>query len=581
MKTCYYELLDVQPFADDTELKKAYRRKALQYHPDKNPDNVEEATEIFATIRAAYEVLSDPQERAWYDSHKEQILNDEPIGLNEDGEFEYEVDAAVTGVTTDELLMFFNSSLYTRADDTPAGVYQIAGRVFAKIAKDEVLNGRRLGLKNYNLYKDDQFEYEVGTIGYLKAYEKYSEDFATSSNSMLFPGFGKSSTDYEYLKSFYKRWSSFNTSKSFSWKDEYMYSSNYDRRTKREINKRNEKARQNARNEYNKTVKRFVAFIKKLDKRMKDGLKRSEEIKRSMARQRQKELKEAYIADRKSKLEGEFKPQDWQEIDDQKLDDMEKLYDESNFKDNAQDMGAEVLSEAEEVIVYDCFLCNKRFKSEKQLENHCNTKLHKKKIAEVQREMRKESMTLGLDDLSDLEEFSSADESLSPKDSADDDEAPQADKESSLNSVEEELARIEEQLAQMETAHSDESQSDSDSESSISRTSSSFIADDVPSADEDKVLTELLASLNGETESDDNWSDIKKLTKLKSKQNKNKTNTTSVPQPSAAGESCGTCGARFDSRNKLFKHVKTSNHAALRSEIRSKGTKKSKRKAKR
>ena len=75
MKTCYYELLGVDVTATDLELKKAYRKKALQFHPDKNPDNVDEATEIFATIRSAYEVLSDPQERAWYDAHKEQILS--------------------------------------------------------------------------------------------------------------------------------------------------------------------------------------------------------------------------------------------------------------------------------------------------------------------------------------------------------------------------------------------------------------------------------------------------------------------------------------------------------------------------
>ena len=580
MKTCYYELLDVQPFADDNELKKAYRRKALQYHPDKNPENVEEATEIFASIRAAYEVLSDPQERAWYDSHKEQILNDEPIGLNEDGEFEYEVDATVTGVTTDELLMFFNSSLYTRVDDTPAGLFQIAGRVFAKLAKDEVLNGRRLGLTKYNMYKDDQFEQDINSAGYLKACEQQFKDYELAPESMLFPPFGHSSTDYEYLKSFYKKWSGFNTLKSFSWKDEYVYSSNYDRRTKREINKRNEKARQSARNEYNKTVKRFVVFIKKLDKRMKDGLKKSEELKRSKARQKQKELKDAFNTDKKTKLEGEFEPQNWQAIDEQNIKEMEKLYEDSQDRDALQDAVIENFNEEEEVIVYDCFICNKRFKSEKQLENHCNTKLHKKRIAEIQKEMKNESMTLGLDDLSDLEDFSSAEESLSAganeKDGSEDQQTDDVD-DVSLKSIDEELAKIEEQLAQMEIQISGDSEGDVESDETT---------EIVSSEEEDALLNQLLASLNGEAQvTEESWQDDKRPTKHKSMKKKNNKNSTPEPKYSLKmaptdRESCGTCGAQFDSRNKLFKHVKGNNHAALRSEVKTKSVKKNKKKAK-
>lgn len=45
----------------------AYRRLALQYHPDKNLDNVDEAKEQFLLVQQAYEVLSDPHERAWYE----------------------------------------------------------------------------------------------------------------------------------------------------------------------------------------------------------------------------------------------------------------------------------------------------------------------------------------------------------------------------------------------------------------------------------------------------------------------------------------------------------------------------------
>jgi DnaJ family protein A protein 5 len=62
---CYYEVLEADRDADDDTLKKNYRKLALKYHPDKNRENEEEAKKIFQLIQQAYEVLSDPQERAW------------------------------------------------------------------------------------------------------------------------------------------------------------------------------------------------------------------------------------------------------------------------------------------------------------------------------------------------------------------------------------------------------------------------------------------------------------------------------------------------------------------------------------
>jgi hypothetical protein len=75
-KTCYYELLGIEPTATADDIKRGYRKAALQWHPDKNPTNIEEATERFRGIQNAHAVLSDPQERAWYDSHRNQILRD-------------------------------------------------------------------------------------------------------------------------------------------------------------------------------------------------------------------------------------------------------------------------------------------------------------------------------------------------------------------------------------------------------------------------------------------------------------------------------------------------------------------------
>ena len=65
-KRDYYEVLGVGKTATADEIKKAYRKKAVQYHPDKNPGD-KAAEEKFKEAAEAYEVLSDPQKRQRYD----------------------------------------------------------------------------------------------------------------------------------------------------------------------------------------------------------------------------------------------------------------------------------------------------------------------------------------------------------------------------------------------------------------------------------------------------------------------------------------------------------------------------------
>mmetsp|Transcript_25473 Transcript_25473/g.35545 ORF Transcript_25473/g.35545 Transcript_25473/m.35545 type:complete len:227 (+) Transcript_25473:64-744(+) len=63
----YYDILGVDESASTAEIKRAYRKLALKWHPDKNPKNKKEAEERFKEISEAYDVLSDPEKRREYD----------------------------------------------------------------------------------------------------------------------------------------------------------------------------------------------------------------------------------------------------------------------------------------------------------------------------------------------------------------------------------------------------------------------------------------------------------------------------------------------------------------------------------
>lgn len=70
----YYKILQVDRNAKDDDLKKAYRKLAMKWHPDKNPNNKKDAEAKFKQISEAYDVLSDPQKRAVYDQYGEEGL---------------------------------------------------------------------------------------------------------------------------------------------------------------------------------------------------------------------------------------------------------------------------------------------------------------------------------------------------------------------------------------------------------------------------------------------------------------------------------------------------------------------------
>lgn len=78
----YYTALGLKRGADDNAIKKAFKKLAIKYHPDKNKDDPEGAKQRFQKIANAYEVLSDPEKRSVYDEHGEEGVKRQAAGQN-------------------------------------------------------------------------------------------------------------------------------------------------------------------------------------------------------------------------------------------------------------------------------------------------------------------------------------------------------------------------------------------------------------------------------------------------------------------------------------------------------------------
>jgi len=81
-ETEFYDLLGISPDADESAIKKGYRKMAIKYHPDKNPGD-KNAEEMFKKVGEAYETLSDPEKRKIYDRFgKEGLTNQGGMGAH-------------------------------------------------------------------------------------------------------------------------------------------------------------------------------------------------------------------------------------------------------------------------------------------------------------------------------------------------------------------------------------------------------------------------------------------------------------------------------------------------------------------
>lgn len=509
VKTSYYELLGVERQATDDQIKKAYRRKALELHPDRNHGNEESATQLFSEIQAAYEILSDPQERAWYDSHESSILRGDDPGGDEAPTYQN-----IRVTTADDLARMvskFNSKVeYT---DSPSGFFGYLRERFEQLAKEEEVaaDWENVDVRQY-------------------------------------PTFGhKNDTHDDVVKQFYSAWANFATVKTFAWKDIYRTSEAPDRRIRRIMEKENNAARQEAIREFNEAVRALVAFIRKRDPRFKPSTQSEEERQKTL---RDLAAAQAARARKANEAAMNYVAPEWTKL--------------PNPEDEEESEESEVEEE-----VFECVSCNKTFKSERQWEAHERSKKHQKAVQALQRKMKKDNANLDLsssgvatpqktEDEYELIDEEPEEDIQSLEDQPD--EYTGDDKDIASNSNAEASDKEDPGIAQNAEPAADVT-ARSDIDASASGEDSDYAS---PEAIKDRLEnTTLDDPADDAAEDDEAQPPGKKLGKAAQKRAKKAAAAASTEQ-SESSNKCASCNASFPSRTRLFQHIKDHGHAALK-----------------
>ncbi len=161
----------------------------------------------------AHEVLSNAQERAWYDSHRTSILNGGEGGHK--------------GESVD-LCNYFFTNAYCGFGDDPKCFYVVYEEAFGAIFSAE----------------------------------------ADKHDDAAPPPFGLGNASYEDVKHWYQWWGSFTSKFCFAWEDEYNVNEAENRRERRAMEKENQRLRSDARKAYNAEIQSLLEFVRYRDKRL-------------------------------------------------------------------------------------------------------------------------------------------------------------------------------------------------------------------------------------------------------------------------------------------------------------------------
>lgn len=378
---CLYKTLDVSETATDADIKKAYRTLALASHPDKNRDDPTKAEELFKQIQHAYTVLSDPHERAWYDSHRAEILNSSS--------------GAASSATSVDLFSYFSPTAYSKFDDSPTGFFSVYAKLFETLWEEEVSAGR----------------------------------------SGPSPIFGTSKDPWSVVRVFYAHWDAFISVKSFAYSDKWRLSEAPNRDYRRAMERENRRERAKAKKEFNANIRELVAYVKKRDPRVarrKEEEAREKELAETRFQQRAEEKKRERAKDAErtraardealeedaegldeilatmaldeerdrqrgrrrgkkknrgiaSEEEEQSEEGERNEVDEQDID--ENLSGEGLDDEQDEQYEQEETESEEELENLYCAACRKPFRTPAQMEDHERSKKHKTAIAKLRTEL--------------------------------------------------------------------------------------------------------------------------------------------------------------------------------------------------
>ncbi|KAI8939715.1 hypothetical protein NX059_003466 [Plenodomus lindquistii] len=209
--------------------------------------------------------------------------------------------------------------------------------------------------------------------------EEYAADYE-DVDIPAYPTFGHKDDQYDdVVRHFYAIWSGFATAKSFAWLERYRLSDAPDRRTRRLMEKENQKLRDDGRRDFNAAVQALVAFVRKRDPRYTPLIRSDEDNAKAQRDARKAQAARARAA-QLAKLEQEEQAvPTWATV--RPPDELEEESEEEIEQEH-----------------YECVACNKTFKSERQYETHEKSKKHQKAIHALRKKMQKDNAHLNLDE---------------------------------------------------------------------------------------------------------------------------------------------------------------------------------------